>query len=176
MKLRDILEKTLEIVGDADIDLSTAGEKRSKLISCANMIYAELTEEYVHLKHAETLTVSDGRIYYSEFSKQVKDVMRVRRNGLTVPFNLYPLYLSCDVDGEVEVSYVYHPTEANIDDELDLPPQFTAFALANGVASEYFYRSGLTDEALFYKNRYDTTLLNLTRKRNPFSVKYRRFI
>lgn len=178
MTLKDILKKAKEIIGDENIDLDaeTDTPERARLISSANMIYEELTEEYVHLKHSEKLIVTDGRIYYTEFTKPVKDVMRVRKNGVAVPYELYPLYLKCDTDGEVTVNYVYHAPTLTLTSNVELPPTFSDAALASGIASEYFYRSGLYDEAVFYKNRYDNTVLNLTRKRSPIIVKYRRFI
>ncbi len=176
MILKDILVKAAEIIGDGDIDFDQPEAKTEKLISCGKMIYAELCEEYVHLKHKEKLYVTDGRIYYSDFSKDVKDVMKIKKHETVVPFTLYPLFLAADVEGEVEVSYVYHPEEPTLEDELDLPPAFTPAVLAVGVASEYFYRSGLIDEAVFYKNRYDNSLLNLTRKRGYVKLKYRRFL
>lgn len=178
MTLLDILTKAAEIIGDADIVLTDADDsKTKKLISSANFIYRELTEEYVHLKYCENLTVRDGRLYYSEFTKPVKDVMKVKRNGREIGFKLYPLYLAADEDGEVSVSYVYHPYELSaLNQEAELPPQYTPSAIAAGVASEYYYRSGLYDEGLYYKNRYDNTVLNLSRKRNPIKIKTRRFI
>ncbi len=178
MILKDVLKKASEIIGDKNIDLDAEADtpERERLISSANMIYEELTEEYVHLKYSEVLTVTDGRIYYSEFSKPVKDVMRIRKNGVSVPFELYPLYVKCDAEGAVTVSYVYHAPELTLTSDVELPPQYSESALATGIASEYFYRSGLYDEAVFYKNRYDNTVLNLSRKRNPVVVKYRRFI
>lgn len=176
MIFKDILVKAAEIIGDSDIDFTAPEEKTEKLISCGKMIYTELTEEYVHLKHKEMLPVNDGRIYYSEFTKAVKDVMKIKKDGVICPFTLYPLFVAVEEEGDVEVSYVYHAEEPALEEELDLPPIFTSSVLSVGVASEYFYRSGLIDEAVFYKNRYDNSLLNLTRKRGYVKLRYRRFI
>lgn len=176
MIFKDILVKAAEIIGDSDIDFDQPEEKTEKLISCGKMIYTELTEEYVHLKHRENLQVTDGRIYYSEFTKPVKDVMKVKKDGVVLSFTVYPIFLAVEAEGEVEVSYVYHAEEPTLEEELDLPPTFTSSVLAVGVASEYFYRTGLIDEAVFYKNRYDNSLLNLTRKRGYVKLYYRRFI
>lgn len=171
MILRDILEKVIEIIGDEDIDLDTESRKRTRLLACANMIYHELTTEYVQLKNREIINFSDKRAYYSAFSKRVKDVLGVYKNSQAVEFRLYPLYVESDIYGDAEVSYLYHSDELTIEDTVLLPPQYTAFVLANGMASEYFYRSGLTDEAIFYKNRYDTSVLNLSRRRQSVTLK-----
>jgi hypothetical protein len=84
---------------------------------------------------------------------------------------MYPLYVESDINGDAEVSYLYHSDELTLEDTVLLPPQYTAFVLANGIAAEYFYRSGLTDEAVFYKNRYDTAVLNLSRRRQSVTLK-----
>ncbi|MDD4315928.1 MAG: hypothetical protein PHC84_02080 [Clostridia bacterium] len=171
MILREILNKTVEIIGDDDINLDTESKKRTRLLACANMIYHELTTEYVQLKNRETVTFSDKRVYYPEFSKKVKDILGVYKNGASVEFRLFPLYVEADLEGGAEVSYLYHSDELALGDSVLLPPQYTAFVLANGIASEYFYRSGLTDEAVFYKNRYDTAILNLSRRRQSITLK-----
>ena len=174
MTFRQILEKTLDIIGEEDLCLDTESKKRKRLIASANMIYQELTTEYAHLKHKEKLFFEDGRVYYSSFSKKVKDILGVYVNSQSVPFKVYPLYMEAEVDGFAEVKYIYHADDLELDDEVILPPQYTAYVLANGVASEYFYRSGLIDEAIFYKNRYDTAILNLSRPRKSIIVKKKR--
>jgi len=179
MTLKDALKKALEIIGE-EIDLEAAGEPTGslkKLISCGNMIYGELTEEYVFLKRSEDIAVTDGKIKFSDLSKPFKEVIRIKIDGVNVPYRV------CD-DGItvgkkaaiVTVIYTYHASPLKLTDEMILPPTFTAGSIASGIASEYFYRTGLIDEALFYKNRYDNTVLNLTRKRRPGQVVYRRFI
>lgn len=176
MTLRDILTKALEIIGDGELDLDAESDKRSRLISCGNMIYSELTEEYVRLRHEEILAADRGIVLFSDFAKPVKDVIRIRRNGVKIPFRQFQTHVDCGVHGAVEVEYLYHAPELTLDGEADLPPFFTASALAAGVAAEYFYRSGLTEEALIYKNRYDNSILNLSRRRNSAEVRQRRFI
>lgn len=171
MLLRDVLQKTLDIIGDDEISLEIESKKRKRLIACANMIYHELTTEYVHLKNKEELVFEDKRLYYSAFTKKVKDILSVYKNGISVNFKLYPLYIEADVEGIAEVNYLYHTEELALDDQMLLPPQYTAFVLANGIASEFFYRSGLADEAIFYKNRYDTAILNLSRRRQSVKLK-----
>lgn len=181
MTLKDALKKALEIIGDDDIDLDSDSEPTAntkKLISCGNMIYSELTEEYVFLRREETVTATDGKIVLSGLEKPLKEVVRIKRNDKNIPYRLFPSYIRLGgrVSGEFTLVYTYHGGELGLDDELLLPTSFTAAALATGIASEYFYRSGLIDEALFYKNRYDNTVLNLTRKRNTAAIVYRRFI
>lgn len=173
MILRDILQKTIEILGE-NINIEETSVKKTRLIACANMIYHELTTEYVHLKNKESLNFEDNRLYYSHFLYKVKDIVGVYVNGLSIPFRIYPMYIEADIDGMADVRYLYHCEELSIDEEVVLPPQYTAFVLASGVAAEYFYRSGLIDESIFYKTRYDTAILNLSRVRKGITLKRRR--
>lgn len=176
MTLREVLVKTVGIICDDDIDLDIDSKKRKKLLSCANTIYQELVELYIELKSKEKLLICDGKIFYSNFAKRVKDIISIHKNGIKQTFKLYPLYLEIDEKGEVEIKYTYVPDILSLDDELVLPPPYTENMLSMGVASEYFYRSGLSDEAIFYKNRYDNALLNLSRKRNSFVLQKRSFL
>ena len=134
--------ETLDIIGEEDLCLDTESKKRKRLIASANMIYQELTTEYAHLKHKEKLFFEDGRVYYSSFSKKVKDILGVYVNSQSVPFKVYPLYMEAEVDGFAEVKYIYHADDLELDDEVILPPQYTAYVLATGVAMNTFIVRG----------------------------------
>ncbi len=176
MILKDVLEKAKGIICDDEINLEISSKKRTKLIDSANLIYRELTEQYIELKTKEKLTVENDKIFYSAFSKKIKDVISIDKDGVKIEFKLMPTYLECPVKGQVEIKYVYTYDELSLEDEIILPPPYTDNMLAMGIASEYFYRSGLIDEALFYKNRYDNALINMSRRRNGFILKDRSFL
>ena len=61
-------------------------------------------------------------------------------------------------------------------DRLILPPQFTEYVLAVGAAAEYFYRSSLLDEAVFFRNRFETAVNNLTKRGRVFNLPPRRLL
>ncbi|NLL55872.1 MAG: hypothetical protein GX242_01510 [Clostridiales bacterium] len=176
MILKDIIEKAIDIVCDDDIDVDVPSPKLNKLIRCANMIYQELTEEYVQLKECSEIEFNDGKAYFHSFPKLVKDIISVSKMGIKQDFTVYPNFVCSSVKGTAEVTYTYHPSDLKLEEEVILPPNISCSALAVGTASEYFYRSGLIDEANFYKNRYDTTIINLTRHTKPIELKVRRFL
>lgn len=129
------------------------------------MMIGELTQEYIHLKTAEKVDFSNGRAYYKDFGKQVREVLAVKENKVKRHFVMYPLYLYADgLEGTAEVTYLYHLGTLGLADVVELPPQYSVHTLAVGVAAEYCYRIGLVDEALFYKNRYDNSLINLSKR------------
>ncbi|MFA5450014.1 MAG: hypothetical protein WC292_06215 [Clostridia bacterium] len=175
MILKDIIRRVIQIAGlEEEVNVDTPGTKLNKLIDAANMIYSELTLEYVHLKTKEKARFDGGRLYYKDLSKQVREVIEVNVRGAKVPFIMYPLYIEADVRGDAEVIYNYHLGELAIEDEVILPPQYSEYVIATGVVSEYYYRVGLIDEALFNKNRYDTAITNLSRRLRNIKLPERR--
>jgi hypothetical protein len=141
------------------------------------MIYQELTEEYAQLKDQIEIEFVDGKANFCDFPKLVKDIISIYVGGARQDFTVYPNFVLSSVkNGKAQVKYCYHPKDLQMLDTVTVPPKFNANVLAIGVASEYFYRSGLIDEANFYKNRYDTCVINLTRHQKSIDLKVRRFL
>ncbi len=160
MTLREVLERTIAIIGE-NIDLDEKGAEKDKLIAAALSIYDELTCDYVHLKAEEEVEFKDGIAYFTEFTSKVKDILSVKQGGKSFNFEMFPLFVkSADLQGNATVKYYYKPDEPELDSLLELPPRFSEYMLANGIASEYFYRGGMVDEAAYYRNRYEYSLNN----------------
>lgn len=179
MTLSEVIKRAASIIGlELEYDYDAPSAALTKLIDCANMIYSELTLEHVPLKTKEYVDVVGGECNYSDLSKNVREILSVRYNGNKLKFTLFPTFfaLAEEIDGEVEVEYLFHMGELNESDNLILPPQFTVHVIAMGVVSEFYYRSGMVDEATFYKSRYDNAITNLTRSLKSFRVPARRFI
>ena len=177
MQLKEVINKVIDILGlENEVNVNTPSTKLNKLISCANAIYSELIIEYVPLKTCEKITFSDGRAYYASFTKYVREVLTVKKGVSKYDFECYPLYVKSKAEGECEVTYLYYPDELTIDSEIVLPPSFTSHVLAQGIVSEYYYRTGLVDEAVFYKTRYENSVNNVTKKRKSTCLPQRRFI
>ena len=70
----------------------------------------------------------------------------------------------------------YTVKELALTDTLDMHPMLNVNTLAYGVASEYFYRVGLLDNAAFYSNRYDGSINIIIRKQKAMDLKGKRFI
>ena len=71
-------------------------------------------------------------------------------------------HLAVAAEGEVEVSYLYRGQTLAPTDTAELPVNFTVYAMALGVAAEYSFRKGLTEEGEFYANRYRRVVAELT--------------
>ncbi len=176
MTLREVLEKTKAIIGE-DCDLDEKGVKKDRLIASALSIYDELTSDYVHLKAEEKVEFEEGICYFDAFTNKVKDILTVKHNGSNINFEMFPLFIRCiGLQGRCEVKYYYTPPEPKLDSLLSLPPRFSVYMLANGVASEYFYRTGLVDEATYYRNRYEYSLNNAGMRLRNLNLKADRLL
>lgn len=165
MKLKDIIERTIILLGlEGEVEVTTPSNLLTKLTQCANSIYEELVMQYIDLKNNEDLIFEDGRCYYSSFKYRIKEILAVETNNEKIKFKVYPNFLYCGKDGTFNVKYLYYLSDLDLEDELVLPTNLTLNILSYGVISEYYYRQGLLDEAVFYKNRYDIAIDNLTKK------------
>ena len=178
MTLKDIIIKSAGILGLENLDFNSPSEPLSKLIDSAKMIVSELTLEHLPLKTKEVVSIRGGRGLYEELSRPVRQILKVKSGSKSYRTEMYPncYILPIDVSGEMEVSYLYYIVDVGVDDELTLPPQVPAYVLATGVVSEYYYRTGMVDEALFYKTRYDYSIENLSRSLKSVYLSRRGFI
>lgn len=178
MLLKDIVERAIYILGlESEVNVNTASSRLIRLTDCANMILQELSLQFVPLRTKETVAFTGGRAYYTDFSYGIREVLEVRVNGEKVPFIPTSQYLEAKVDGtSAEVAYVYYLGDLSLNDCVNLPPKYTEYILATGVSCEYYYRSGLIDEALFYKNRYELAISNLSNRLRAARLPQRRFI
>ena len=176
MTFSDVLEKVLSIINELDIDLMEEGDKRNRLIEAGIATYQELTNEYINLKAEEEVEFTEGVLYYSLLSKKVKDILSIKQGGANLNFEMYPLFVKCKVEGKAQVKYFYSAETPALDSHLELPPRFTDYLIANGIASEYFYRSGLLDEAAYYRNKFDYSLKNISSRLRGLNLKVDKMI
>ncbi len=178
MNLKDIILKSAGILGLQDIDFDNPSESLNKLIDSAKMIVSELTLEHLPLKTKEMVYIEGGRGSYDQLSHQVRQILKVRSGNKFYRTEMTPTCFTIEpeISGEMEVSYLYYLLDVGLDEELTLPPQIPVYVLATGVVSEYYYRTGMVDEALFYKTRYDYSVSSLMRTLKSVYIPRRGFI
>ena len=176
MLFREVLEKVKSIINECDIDLDLEGEKQKRLIESGKSVYEELLTEYTNLKMTEEVELISNIFFFNDLSKKVKDILNITQNGKSYDFEMYPLYVKCSAKGKVVIKYYYLPEEPDLDTELLLPPKFTLYMLANGIASEYFYRGGLVDAASYYRHKFDYSLSNISTRQRNLSIKADKFV
>ena len=173
MTLRDIVVRAQEIVGQ--VDLTEGSPEREKLISAARFILAELAG-YADLIETETVYTSDKTIEYDDLGRSVKRILSVSIGSQKVPFMMKEREFTVPKEGTYEVEYTYYPERKEWDEEVELAPFFGLDEVATGVAAEYFFKNGFTEEAILYKNRYDVAVKNALRVKKSGRLPYRRFV
>lgn len=178
MNIKDIVTRASGILGLEDLDFSNPTEDLVKVIDSAKMIVSELTFERLPLKTKEKAVLSQGKGSYEQLNFPVREILKVSVGGKNYTPTMYPNYFSIttEISGEVEVTYLYYLNDVPLEETLNLPPQIPPYVLASGVVSEYYYRTGRIDEALFYKTRYDYSISSLTRSLKSAYVPRRGFI
>lgn len=177
MTLQDIIERTAAIIGVEESALNMPTQIYNKIRDSVVTVYTELITEFVPLRTKEKVNISGGKLFYEDLTYRVREILAIKTSVGRLKFNEYPEYVQTDnYDGEAEIEYLYYTVPAVNTDRLILPPQFTEYVLAVGAAAEYFYRSSLLDEAVFFRNRFETAVNNLTKRGRVFNLPPRRLL
>ena len=177
MTLADVIERTASIIG-AEGDVTTyPTQLLNKLKDCVCTVYAELITEHIPLKTKEKATLSGNRIYFEDLNFSVREILKISSPAGRHRFNVFDKHVEVEnCPGEAEVEYLYYFVPEELTDELVLPPQYSVYIMAVGAAAEYFYRSSLLDEAMFFRNRFESGINNLSRSGRIFALPKRRLL
>lgn len=178
MTLGQVIERTGMIIGVEGDSSQYPAQIANKLRDCVQTVYTELITEHVPLRTKEKATLSGNRLYFEDLSYGVREILRISSDAGRLKFNVFSEYVEVEdgYSGEVEVEYLYYVCPETNADPLILPPQFTEYIMAVGAAAEYFYRSSLIDEALFFRNRFESGVNNLSRSGRVYSLPRRRLL
>ena len=149
-----------ENCGKADLDL---------LIDCGNLIYSELAGEYIPLIVSENFCNKTGIIEFSEFSKNVVDILSVSDlKDVKQYFCVYSNYLNAP-RGEIVITYSYLPNRVNLSNELDYPyGKLSDRIIAYGICAEYSVVKGMLSEAAYFDKKFKDSLLNSCRPKSVY--------
>ena len=177
MKIRTIVEKASEVLGIAPDFNATTGATAT-LVKCANAVIEELTLSVVSLRDVAKATASGGRITYESLGRNVREITDViDAHGDRAEYVRYPDYIFVARDGLYAVKLCYYLCNLGVMEEFSLPPEYSEGVLVYGVLSEYYYRTGLIDEAIFYRNRFDRMATGVSNVRSaPRTVRARRLL
>ena len=172
MKVKDIITLASDFCHEDELasslraeggTLSTDGQaKADSLVRCFNLVYEEVSSSYLPIVKIEKVQTSDGKVMFSSLSQKVVDVIEVRNgHGRKIKFRKFDSYIFALAD-TVEVYYKTLPATLALTGEFSslLPERVFAY----GVAREYFYLTGMDDEAEIYDNRFKDSLLVLLGK------------
>ncbi len=163
MTIKEIINSTAKIVGRKDVvDYLNLGTQNStdtletvnKLVSLLNMIIGELAGTFIPMVKTETVTVTDGKIYFKDLNLQPLEILDVYEGEIPLKFIHYPEYIK--VKGStVTVKYSCVPPVYDIDSTVDYSEtDISKTALIYGLCAEYCICSGAFDEAVLWHDRY----------------------
>lgn len=166
--------------GSADSDTTDSEEvvsKIVKLLKCLNLVYQDLTRDYLPLETVEDIVFTDGKFEYKNLSLVVRDIIKIEDEyGFGHSFKCFPTFVQADVT-KAKITYTYEPEDLVLFDEINaFAGKLSERILAYGVAMEYFFLSSLSDEAAVWENRYISSLENALRKKSNIIMPKRRWI
>lgn len=164
MLVSDVIKTALAFLDRQDVaDKITAGtyssdEEASRLVTallhCFNSVEDELARCFFPLSDEVILPSSNGRIYYTEFSRPPYKILSVVRNGEEAEYTIEPEYLSAP-SGVYTVKYMFWPVKKQLADESDFPGYPVGERmLAYGAVAEYCLISGDIEASESWESRY----------------------
>lgn len=172
MKVKDIITLASDFCHEDDLAASLRKEnatltdeeqaKVQVLLRCFNLVYEEISSQYLPIIKIEKVKTNDGKVLFSSLSQKVIDILQVKNShGRKIKFRKFDSYLFA-LASEVEVYYKTQPQTLALTGEFtcSLPERVFAY----GVAREYFYLNSDQDEGEIYDNRFKDSLLVLLGK------------
>ncbi|MGN1234417.1 MAG: hypothetical protein ACI4U2_00360, partial [Christensenellaceae bacterium] len=129
-----------------------------KLIDAYNVVEQDIAVNYQALVKRESVSSTDGNIYYSSLSAPLVNVLRIEKTGAETVYRIYPDRIETE-EGTLDLIYCYLPRTKQIEDESECMPNIPLAVIAYGVAAEYHMMNGLFSEATAYEKRYQDGLL-----------------
>ena len=123
------------------------------MLHCYNAIENELARTYFPLVKKEELTLTDGKIYYSELTYAPVKILGITSKNKPVKYRLTPTYAQTNAKN-VTVEYSYCPDKKDIDGECEVALKVGESLLAYGVLAEYYLILGNTDESEEWERKY----------------------
>ena len=173
---KEDLENTTALGGSAEI--TSAEEKElNMLLKCLNLACNQIATDYVNLLHTEEVVTDNGKIDFSNLSKNLLEVKSLTdQNGYRQNYVLYPEHMLTKCD-KVIITYSYEPNAIeNFEESIAFSKKVSARTLAYGVAMEYCFISGLYDDAQIWEKRFKDSLLVRNSKKTEMRLPSRRWI
>lgn len=159
-------------------NLPAADERElNALLLCANAVIGEIACEYVYLTRTQQMAAADRKILYSEFPRDVVEVLEVKKDGKKTAFRKIYGGIQTGTDGVFSVTYAYAPLAAALSDTLEFESaKINPRNIGYGIAAEHCIRTGMADDAALWDKRYKDSLAAAVRNRREQRVKPRRFV
>ncbi|MCL2061234.1 MAG: hypothetical protein FWH03_01225 [Firmicutes bacterium] len=158
--------------------LNASDEREYKLLlSCARAVLLEIAAEFVPLTRTANVAARNGKIPYADISKDLVEIISVKKAGRAVLFSSDYDGAHVFSDGIFEVTYAFLPNTENPDAALAYANgKVNARNAGYGVAAEYCIRTGQTDDAALWDKRYKDAMVAAAVRRRESCVARRRWL
>ncbi len=160
MKASDVLELALKKISREDILNTTlfgkaetvSDEQQSvvdDLVVALGDTISSIAFLYHPLKKVENITVQNGQFDFSELSRTLIEVIRLKReNGTTEKFTTFPSFFTAP-NGNYTITYTYAPsTVIGLEDVVEVPNgKVDARAISTGCVSRFYLKRGMYQDA-----------------------------
>ncbi len=184
MSIKDILKNAALLLGRENVIDYCNGltfnddtlRTVNNMTGLINLVISELACTYIPMVKRETVSTSNGKIYYKDLTENALKVLGVYdTSGKEVHFEQNIEYLTIN-GSSVVVEYEYSPANYGIDDEIGYREKdVSACVLAYGLCAEFSISEGRFDQAVMWHKRYVDALSEICMPRNTH-VKERRWV
>lgn len=189
MKVKDILETTLVFLGKHELLLTSAFDEditkeltdaQSKeigfLVRCFNLIYKEVSADYLPLLYDEKIEFNQGKFELSNLTQNILDIFKLCDDDENnISYKLFPSYIKANAE-IANITYSYIPENLNLDDEVVLfGGKILPQVLSYGIAREYCLISGDHKEADIWEKRFKDGIFVEMRRKSQIKIKPRRW-
>ena len=168
MLVKEILSLSAELLDDCDLktyietgacnDEESAKQNYVLLLKCYNLVADEISREYFPLSTVETFTPDNGVILYENFTFNpvlIKSVTTLDGNKADCKIHLVRIF----TNSTVKVEYAYSCPERSYNDISDFTlTKVSKRVLAYGVVVEYCLIKGMFEEAVMWRDKYNSGL------------------
>lgn len=189
MEVKEIIKIALVLLGKHELletsvfdeeiteELTEAQEKEiGFLVRCFNLIYKEVSADYLPLLYDEQIKFIAGKFELSNLTQTILDVFKLYDNNENnIEYKLFPNYIKANAE-IANITYSYVPKDLILEDDVimfggKILPQ----VLSYGIAREYCLISGDHSEADIWEKRYKDGIFVEMRKKSQIKIKPRRW-
>ena len=134
------------VIDDADVKL---------LVACINTAAADVAADGFPITLCERCEASGGVIPLHSLSRLASGVRKVEDVNGIVAFECTQDAIKVPHDGEYDITFTVEPTEAGLDDEVELGAMCDRSMLTYTAARNYCLVTGRTDEASVWDQMYE---------------------
>lgn len=180
MKVKDIIGVCIEKMGKESFvnNLTYTPEQQTlidSLLRAMNIVYREITAEYLPQYTSEDVTVNDGVVDILHLTQtMLYPVKLTDKNGVKHTMKNFATGIESDFSGTGTLLYAYLPDKLALNDSIgDL--RLNLNVMADGTLSEYYFQDKVFDLATAYDTKFRLSISALRYKGKSINLKERRW-